>query len=323
MGMNRSDGSGKERLKWTQELHELFEKAVNQLGGPDRATPKGILKTMGITGLTIYHVKSHLQKYRMSKFIPESTKGEQIEKKNISEMFPNFSKTSGIQLNEALQMQMEVERRLNDQLEVQKNLKLKIEAQSRFLERIALDYKARPMIAKSNKPISLPSLCEESDSVIKDFDSDSEVETSHMTYSQEPRPAKRARVVLIDDIIASPDMFNLNSKDYTQSILLPKGGNGNTFDSHDSSSSKVIKKSIGLSRIKSLGSKGLGWKLGCKAKRFSGLGGSSKTVVRHKVSLRFLLLVGYVVIDVAKDVGGSRVVDFLIDFVIKKPSGGG
>ncbi|GJY70991.1 Myb family transcription factor PHL7-like protein [Tanacetum coccineum] len=120
-------------------------------------------------------------------------------------------------------MQMEVERRLNDQLEVQKNLKLKIEAQSRFLERIALDYKARPMIAKSNKPISLPSLpslCEESESVVKDFDSDSEVETSHMTYSQEPRPAKRARVVLIDDIV-SPEMFDLNSKNYT-------------FDSQDS-----------------------------------------------------------------------------------------
>nr|KAJ0184742.1 hypothetical protein LSAT_V11C900468410 [Lactuca sativa] len=76
MGTNRSDGAGKERLKWTQELHDLFEKAVNQLGGPDRATPKGILKTMGVTGLTIYHVKSHLQKYRMSKFIPESSKGK-------------------------------------------------------------------------------------------------------------------------------------------------------------------------------------------------------------------------------------------------------
>lgn len=34
MGSSRSDGS-KERLKWTQELHSLFEKAVNQLGGPD------------------------------------------------------------------------------------------------------------------------------------------------------------------------------------------------------------------------------------------------------------------------------------------------
>ena len=35
MGSNRSGGVGKERLKWTQEMHELFEKAVDQLGGPD------------------------------------------------------------------------------------------------------------------------------------------------------------------------------------------------------------------------------------------------------------------------------------------------
>ncbi|KAI3750449.1 hypothetical protein L2E82_21086 [Cichorium intybus] len=230
MGTNRSDGSGKERLKWTQELHDLFEKAVNQLGGPDRATPKGILKTMGITGLTIYHVKSHLQKYRMSKFIPESSKGEKSENRNISELFPNFSKMSGIQLNEALQMQMEVQRRLDDQLEVQKSLKVKIEAQSRFLERIAQDYKTRPTISKPSKPISiisLPSLCDESESIIKDFDSDSEVDTCHMRSSPEFPATKRARVVFIDDDVLSPEMFDLNSDNYVQSMLqLPKD---NTF----------------------------------------------------------------------------------------------
>lgn len=35
MGSNRSNSSAKERLKWTKELHDSFEKAVNQIGGPD------------------------------------------------------------------------------------------------------------------------------------------------------------------------------------------------------------------------------------------------------------------------------------------------
>ncbi|KAI3525763.1 hypothetical protein L1887_04829 [Cichorium endivia] len=230
MGSTRSDhGSGKERLKWTQELHDLFEKAVNQLGGPDRATPKGILKAMGITGLTIYHVKSHLQKYRMSKFIPESSRRDKFEKRSISEIFPNFSVTSGAQLTEALQMQMEVQRRLSDQLEVQKNLKLKIEAQSKFLEKLSQEHKSpRPNIAKINKvitsPTSLPSLCDVSESIMKDLESDSEVDTNEM------RPkAKRVRTD-DDDLMASTKRLKPTSLN-TQGILLPNGGN--SFPSQD------------------------------------------------------------------------------------------
>ncbi|KAK9150918.1 hypothetical protein Syun_009227 [Stephania yunnanensis] len=49
------------RLRWTVELHERFVDAVTQLGGPDKATPKMIMHVMGVRGLTLYHLKSHLQ----------------------------------------------------------------------------------------------------------------------------------------------------------------------------------------------------------------------------------------------------------------------
>ncbi|KAB8113928.1 hypothetical protein EE612_053089, partial [Oryza sativa] len=39
------------RLRWTPELHLSFVRAVDRLGGQDRATPKLVLQLMNVRGL--------------------------------------------------------------------------------------------------------------------------------------------------------------------------------------------------------------------------------------------------------------------------------
>ncbi|KAK4742965.1 hypothetical protein SAY87_000966 [Trapa incisa] len=138
----------KPRLRWTAELHERFVDAVTQLGGPDKATPKTIMRTMGVKGLTLYHLKSHLQKYRMGKqSCKDSSDNQKDASCNADGIGQNTSTSStprmnqqelndGFQVTEALRVQMEVQRRLHEQLEVQRRLQLRIETQGKYLQSI-------------------------------------------------------------------------------------------------------------------------------------------------------------------------------------------
>ncbi|KMT15376.1 hypothetical protein BVRB_3g060800 isoform B [Beta vulgaris subsp. vulgaris] len=151
----------KPRLKWTPDLHERFVEAVNQLGGADKATPKTVMKLMGIPGLTLYHLKSHLQKYRLSKNIHGQTssganKTVVMSSDKMQETSPSHTSSINIahqpnknlHINEALQMQIEVQRRLHEQLEVQRRLQLRIEAQGKYLQ--AVLEKAQETLGKQN-----------------------------------------------------------------------------------------------------------------------------------------------------------------------------
>ncbi|KAL9227057.1 hypothetical protein vseg_002796 [Gypsophila vaccaria] len=137
----------KPRLRWTVELHERFVDAVAQLGGPDKATPKTIMRVMGVKGLTLYHLKSHLQKFRLGKQPhKEFSDHPSIKDGSGLDLQRNTASSSGlmgrgmndgnVHITDAIRMQMEVQRRLQEQLEVQRHLQLRIEAQGKYMQNI-------------------------------------------------------------------------------------------------------------------------------------------------------------------------------------------
>ncbi|KAB2632137.1 myb family transcription factor APL [Pyrus ussuriensis x Pyrus communis] len=108
---------------------------------------------MGLKGLTLYHLKSHLQKYRLGQHARKHNSVEEQSRENNGDSYVHFSNlhstSSGINssgggkteqgtipLSEALKCQIEVQNRLQEQLVVQKKLQMRIEAQEKYLQAI-------------------------------------------------------------------------------------------------------------------------------------------------------------------------------------------
>ncbi|KAK4746309.1 hypothetical protein SAY87_012621 [Trapa incisa] len=144
----------KPRLRWTVELHERFVDAVTQLGGPDKATPKTIMRVMGVKGLTLYHLKSHLQKFRLGKQSHKDFNDHSIREASALELHRNPASSSAMLGRSMNEMQMEVHRRLHEQLEVQRHLQLRIEAQGKYMQSI-LEKACQTLAGES--PMMVPS----------------------------------------------------------------------------------------------------------------------------------------------------------------------
>ncbi|KAK9267058.1 hypothetical protein L1049_022260 [Liquidambar formosana] len=197
----------KPRLRWTADLHDRFVDAVTKLGGPDKATPKSVLRLMGMKGLTLYHLKSHLQKYRLGQQARRQSTNEQNKENSGDSYVHHFAHSSGtsiisprgsseqgeIPLAEALRNQIEVQKKLQEQLEVQKKLQMRIEAQGKYLQTI---------LEKAQKSLSLDMNCPNSLEVTKDQLTDFNLALSNFmdNMNQEDRKGNITEKNMLNDI---------------------------------------------------------------------------------------------------------------------------
>ncbi|MCO5563240.1 hypothetical protein L7F22_016877 [Adiantum nelumboides] len=89
-----------------------------------KATPKSVMKIMNVKGLTLYHLKSHLQKYRLSKQPQKDTTKEATKEVHTLEDVHVLKSSLGPQnanegeeITNALKAQMDLQKQLQEQLE--------------------------------------------------------------------------------------------------------------------------------------------------------------------------------------------------------------
>lgn len=93
-------------------------------------------------------------------------------------------------------------------------LKLKLEAQGRFLDQITEEHRNQATNTKPRKPISpisLPSLCEESESNAKELESDSEADRNEIQSEEGFRAPKR--------LTAKPCFFKKKCKSHIRTMV--------------------------------------------------------------------------------------------------------
>ncbi|KAJ6893201.1 hypothetical protein NC652_027274 [Populus alba x Populus x berolinensis] len=109
------------------------------------ATPKAIMRIMGVKGLTLYHLKSHLQKFRLGKQ-PQNYLNEQAIRdatghlKNLQDAATarifGDGLNKNIHRNEVLGTQIQAQRTLDEQLKVKHHLQKRIDAQRKYMQTI-------------------------------------------------------------------------------------------------------------------------------------------------------------------------------------------